>query len=94
MSTKTIEQLYSSANKVVSFNLYGNKIFFKVDGDSMGLYRMNTDGTQLENVAQGNVSNVSCTSKYTFFQFTENRGILYRVPTSGPITSAEQITIK
>lgn len=93
-STKTIELLYSSEGKIVNYNVYGNKIFFQMEGDNAGLYRMNADGTQLEFLASGNLTNVHCTSQYTFFQYFENQGVLYRVPTSGPVTKVEEITIK
>ena len=59
-----------------------------------GLYRMNIDGTQIETIAIGNITNIHCTSKYTFFQYYEDQGVLYRVSTSGADTSVEQITIK
>lgn len=95
MSTKTIEQLYSDDGKVVNYNLYGNKIFLQTEnGDKTGLYRINIDGTQPEYIAAGNLTNINCTSKYTFFQYFENQGTLYRVPTTGVITKVEEITIK
>ncbi|MDO5403802.1 MAG: DUF5050 domain-containing protein, partial [Eubacteriales bacterium] len=95
MTTKTLEQLYDDNGKVVNYNLYGNKIFFQTEnGDNTGLYRMNADGTQLEYLAAGNLTNINCTSQYTFFQYYENQGTLYRVPTIGAITKVEEITIK
>ena len=96
-SNKTLELLYGEkGNKVVNYNVYGNKIFFQVEStDGMtGLYRMNIDGTQIETIAIGNITNIHCTSKYTFFQYYEDQGVLYRVSTSGADTSVEQITIK
>ncbi len=55
--------------------MYGNKIFFQVEStDGMtGLYRMNIDGTQIETIAIGNITNIHCTSKYTFFQYYEDQ---------------------
>ena len=96
-SNKTLELLYGEkGNKVVNYNVYGNKIFFQVEStDGMtGLYRMNIDGTQIETIAIGNITNIHCTSKYTFFQYYEDQGVLYRVSTSGADTSVEQITIQ
>lgn len=90
----TTELLYAPDNgKVVRYNRYGNKIFFSVEGDDWGLYRMNSNGTQIEFLADGNIVNIQCTSKYTFFQYFENAELLYRVPTSGAITKIEEITI-
>lgn len=96
-SNKTLELLYSKDGaKVINYNVYGNKIFFQLEGDASvtGLYRMNIDGTQIEPIAIGNITNIHCTSKYTFFQYFENQGVLYRVNTSAPDTSVEQITVK
>ncbi len=95
MSTKTLELLYApNDGKVINYNVYGNKIFFQVEGEYTGLYRMNIDGTQIEYIAKGNLTNIHCTSQYTFFQYFENQGVLYRVPTSAPITKVEEISIK
>ena len=98
LSNKTLEQLYAGTkdSKIINFNVYGNKIFFQLEGDSAetGLYRMNIDGTQIDPIAIGNVTNIHCTSRYTFFQYYEDQGVLYRVSTSGADTSVEQITIK
>lgn len=97
-ATNTVELVYAPNNgKIVSINVYGNKMFFQLESDSddtTGLYRMNTDGTQIEYVAHGNLTKVTCTSRYTFFRYYEEPAILYRVPTSGTITKVEEIVIK
>lgn len=95
-STKTVELLYGKENsKVVNYNLYGNKILFQLESDeNPGLYRMNADGTQVEYIATGNLTNIHCTSQYTFFQYYENQGVLYRIPTMGAITYPEEIRIE
>lgn len=82
-STQNKEILVDGSNgKCISYNLYDNVIFYHVEGDSPALYRMNTDGTNDEFIKNGNITNISCTSQYTFFQIF---GItsLYRVPTTG-----------
>ncbi|MBQ4282749.1 MAG: DUF5050 domain-containing protein [Lachnospira sp.] len=90
----TTELLYAPDNgKVVTYNRYGNKIFFSVEGEERGLYRMNANGTQIEFLVEGNIVDIQCTSKYTFFQYFENAELLYRVPTTGSITKIEEITI-
>ena len=76
-----------------SLLLYSSFQVESTDGMT-GLYRMNIDGTQIETIAIGNITNIHCTSKYTFFQYYEDQGVLYRVSTSGADTSVEQITIK
>ena len=94
-SSKTLEQLYSGENgRVINYNRYGNKIFFVLEGEKSGLYRMNADGTQVEYIAEGNISSIHCTSQYTFFQYYEDSETLYRIPTTGAITKVEEITIK
>lgn len=95
-STKTVELLYGKDNaKIVNYNLYGNKIFFQLEGEeNPGLYRMNADGTQVEYIASGNLTNIHCTSQYTFFQYFDNQGVLYRIPTMGAISYPEEIRIQ
>lgn len=95
---------YSSGNQVteklidgkcIHYNLYGGKIFAMVEGEDVhGIYRMNSDGSQKELIAQGDFTNISCTSQYTFFQYYNDKISLYRVPTSGKITTIEQIQVK
>ena len=98
MSNKTLELLYGvDGSKVINYNIYGNKVFLQVeseDGLTTGLYRMNVDGTQLEYIAAGNITNIHCTSQYTFFQFVESQGTLYRVSTTQVHPTVEEITVK
>ena len=95
-SSKTLEQLFSASDaKVINYNRYGSKIFFQLEGgEQPGLYRINTDGTQLEFIAAGNIASIHCTSQYTFFQYYEDKISLYRVPTTGVITTVDEIQIK
>lgn len=91
----TIELLYENeGGKVINYNRCGNKIFFQIEGDNSGLYRMNLNGTQVEFIASGNISRISCTSQYTFFQYFHDSTSLYRVPTTDVITKIDEITIK
>lgn len=92
----TVEQLYKpKSGKVINYNRYGNKIFFQVEGEvDTGLYRMNSDGTAIEFIASGDISSIHCTSQYTFFRYYNVAGYLYRVPTTAPISSVEEIIVK
>lgn len=93
--SRTLEQLYADTkSRVINYNRYGNKIFFVLEGEKNGLYRMNADGTQIEYISEGSVSSVHCTSQYTFFQYYEDSETLYRIPTTGPVTKVDEITIK
>ena len=95
-SNKTLELLYApESGKIINYNVYGNKLFFQVEGgDKPGLYRMNIDGTQVEYVAVGEISGIHCTQRYTFFSYYTDQTSLYRVPTTGSITSIEEVTIQ
>lgn len=89
---KIVELL--SEGRCTNYNIYGNKIFYIKEIDNPGLYRMNLDGSQKELITSGEFANIYCTSQYTFFQFYNTQGTLYRVPTTGTITAIEEITIK
>lgn len=78
--------------KCISYNIYGTSLFYHVEGDSPALYRMNTDGTDNQFIKYGNITNISCTSRYTFFQMYGLTS-LYRVPTNGDI-NVELISIQ
>lgn len=95
ISNNTVELLFEpDGGKVIRYNRYGSKIFFVIEGQDAGLYRMNTNGTQIESIAAGDISSVNCTSQYTFFQYYNDETALYRIPTTGVITKIEEITIK
>jgi len=96
--TRVLEQIFAPPDGIiVNYNVYDKKIFVQVEGKNgltTGLYRLNTDGTQIEYIAQGNITNVHCTSKYTFFMYFSDQQTLYRVPTTGTFSKVEIITIK
>ena len=50
--------------------------------DINALKRMNFDGSDVIQIASGNVDHIFCTSMYTFFQFYGS-DTLYRTPTYG-----------
>ncbi len=95
VNTQTMEKqvlVDGSMGKCISYNIYGNSLFYHIEGESPALYRMNTDGADNQFIKYGNITNISCTSQYTFFQIF---GVdsLYRVPTTGG-TNAELISIQ
>jgi len=95
--TMVLEQIFAPNDaKVINYNVYGTKVFAQVEGDgnTTGLYRLNIDGTQIEYIAQGNITNVHCTSKYTFFMYYADQQTLYRVPTTTTFSKVEIITVK
>lgn len=92
-ATQNKEILVDGKNgKCITYNLYGNVIFYHVEGDAAALYRMNTDGSNNVLIRSGNITNLSCTSQYTFFQIYGTTS-LYRVPTVGG-TNVELVTIE
>lgn len=78
--------------KCISYNIYGNTLFYHVEGDTPALYRMSVDGNNRQFIKYGNITNISCTSQYTFFQVFGVTS-LYRVPTNGG-TDVELINIQ
>lgn len=82
----------SSDGRCISYNVYNNKIFYVLEGDNAGLYRSDTDGSNSELIFPGSITNVNCTSSYTFFSLFDSN-VLFRVPTTGNAI-AEQIVLQ
>lgn len=94
VNTHTLEKQVLTdgrSGKCISYNIYGSSLFYHIEGDSPALYRMNVDGTDNQFIKSGNITNISCTSEYTFFQIYGMTS-LYRVPTSSG-TNVELINI-
>lgn len=92
-ATKDKEVLVNGREgKCISYNIYGNSLFYHVEGEAPALYRMNVDGSDNTFIKSGNITNISCTSQYTFFQMFGTPS-LYRVPTSGN-ANVDLITIE
>ncbi len=77
--TKTV----LTKEKVVLYNIYDNLIFIQTETkkDHHALLRMNLDGSNPEEVVQGDIISINCTSKYTFITMYDAPEILYRIPT-------------
>ncbi|MBR1693771.1 MAG: DUF5050 domain-containing protein [Lachnospiraceae bacterium] len=73
-------------DRVDLYNVYGNYIFYQRNSESApALVRMNIDGSNPEIVAEGNYTNVNCTSGYTYFQLFGEDVPIYRTPTYGAV---------
>lgn len=73
------------------FNVYGDDIFFQKNSEDFpALMHMKTDGSNESVVAEGNYTNINCTSVYTYFYGFGDAAPIYRVPTSGG--SAQRFT--
>lgn len=71
-----------TTDHVVLYNVYDNVIFYQKENDTHEVVRINTDGTNRSVIYTGDVSSISCTSRYTFLQkFGSNT--LYRIQTFG-----------
>ncbi len=71
-----------TTDKVVLYNVYDNVIFCQTENDVHELVRISTDGNNRAVIFQGDVTSISCTSEYTFFQKFGSDS-MYRVPTKG-----------
>lgn len=87
------EYLTSSLDgKCVRYNIYDDKIFYAMEGTNSGLYRMDIDAGSPTLLYQGDITSISCTSQYTFFQIFGS-DILLRVSTKGS-TLVEQVVLQ
>ena len=68
------------------FNVYGNNIFFQRNvnsGETPAIMRMQADGSNPLVIAEGNYTNINCTSVYTYFYGFGDDAPIYRIPTNG-----------
>lgn len=67
------------------FNVYQGHIFYQKNSQSgdPGVWHMRTDGSGASLVAEGNYTNINCTSTYTYFYGFGEAAPIYRVPTTG-----------
>ena len=73
-------------DRVDMYNVYGNYIFYQRNSETEpALIRMNIDGTNPEVVAEGNYTNIHCTSNYTYFSLFGADVPVYKTPTSGNV---------
>ena len=92
--TNNMTNILTSGGKVTTYNLYNDTIYFQLEkGDESGIYRMTSDGLNIELVAYGHYKNINCTSKYTYFMKYNNKVDLYRTPTNEAV-NVELVTIK
>ena len=71
-------------DRVDVYNVYGNCIFYQRNAETNpALIRMNMDGSKPEVVAEGNYTNINCTSNYTYFQLFGQDTPVYKVATNG-----------
>lgn len=83
---ETQEEIILTTERLDSFNIYGDTIFFQVsDEKNPCLKRMKSDGTNMEVVQNGIFHQISMTKNYTYFTAYNSDTPIYRTPTTGVI---------
>lgn len=77
-----------TAERIDTFNVYGDMIFYQRN-ENPALIRVRADGSNPEIIAEGNYSNINCTSTYTFFAPFNDSETTYMVPTTGPAVASQ-----
>ena len=73
-------------DRVDTYNVYNNCIFYQRNSETNpALMRMNIDGSNPEVVAEGNYTNINCTSNYTYFSLFGQDAPVYKTSTDGGI---------
>ncbi len=81
----TIEVLTNE--RIDCFNVYGNQIFYQTNSKtSPALKRMNTDGSNVETIAEGIYKNINVTSSYVYFTAFGEDTPMYMTPLHGPVS--------
>lgn len=90
INTETSEKETLTEERLDTYNLYGDYIYYQVsDPDNPCLRRMKKDGTEIETVADGVFCNINITSEYVYFNNFNNDTPVYKTPTSGSIDVTE-----
>lgn len=82
LSDGSIETIVTE--RVDTYNLYGNVIFYQnVDVNDYALRRVNLDNGTVDTIASGVYTKICCTSTYTYFEGFGEDVPVYCVPTFG-----------
>lgn len=68
--------------RIDTFNVYNDSIFYQRNSDP-ALIHVNADGSNPVIIAEGNYSNINCTSMWTFFSAFNDNSQVYMIPTNG-----------
>ena len=75
-----------SNERLDCFNLYGNTIYYQYSSQTTpALFRIQTDGTKKEKIADGNYTNINITSRYVYFYDFKSPKVCFYTPTNGPV---------
>lgn len=84
LSLKTEEVL--TEDRIDFFNVYGGSIYYQKSSRSEpALKRMQTDGSNVEIVAEGVYKNINITSNYVYFTAFQSEVPVYKTPISGAV---------
>ena len=82
----TNEKTTLTTERLDTYNLYGDTIFYQVsDADNPCLKRMKTDGSNIELIQSGVFNNINITENYTYFTAYNSDVPIYRTPTTGVV---------
>lgn len=74
-----------SSDRMECYNVYGDTIYYQrnsSNGDA-ALCCMNTDGSNVRVIAEGNYKNINVTSQYVYFSEAGNEDTVYMTPVGG-----------
>lgn len=73
-------------DRVDTYNVYEHYIFYQRNSETEpALIRMYIDGSEPEVVAEGNYTNINCTSNYTYFNLFGQETPVYKTSTRGSV---------
>ncbi len=82
----TNEKTTLTTERLDTYNLYGNTIFYQVsDAENPALKRMKTDGSNIELIQNGVFHDINITNNYTYFTAYNSTVPIYRTPTTGVV---------
>lgn len=68
-------------DRIDCYNVGGGYIYYQSNSSSLpALKKMNTDGTNVEIVSEGNYTDINMTSRYVYFRLFGTESPVYRVP--------------
>ena len=75
--------------RIDAYNVYGSFVFYQTNSKSRPrLVRMMSDGSNPEIIAEGNYTDINCTSAYTYFRPYDEENVFYMTPTTGYVSAS------
>lgn len=77
-----------SSEHCINYNTDGNVVYFEVENSpsgAFGLYRCETDGSNLVQISDQACKDINITSDYTYFTYFLDDSVWWRLPTSGEV---------